>query len=96
MVGWEMFTWEVEKSFTNVGGNLNVEWGVEPNNVAFSVAARFRIGRIWIKSKLSLVSALPLRLIIDGLTSSQFYLVTRVCRDSFFNHSRDLLDNHWG
>ena len=47
------------KSFTNVGGNLIVKWGVEPNNVAFFVAARFCIGRIWVKSKLSLVSANP-------------------------------------
>ena len=48
MVGWKMFTWKVEKSFTNVGGNLIAKWGVEPNNVAFSVAARFRIRRFWV------------------------------------------------
>ena len=65
MVGWEMFS-KVVKSFTNVGGNLIVKWGVEPNNVAFSVAARCRIGRMWVKRKLSLVSALPCCLVIDG------------------------------
>ena len=58
MAGWETFSEEMEKSFPDISGNLIIKWSVEPNNVPFSVAARFCIGRMWVKSKLSLVSAL--------------------------------------
>ena len=66
----------MEKSFTNECGDGIIKWRAESNNVTFSAAARFLIERMWVKSKLRLVSALPQVLVVDWQISSRFNIVT--------------------